>query len=52
MIWLLVGLFIFLPINLTLAVLASILLLTIGTIPALYYGFAYIIRVIYNVASA
>ena len=50
--WLLFGLVIILPLNLALAASASGLLIAIGTIPGLYYGFAYIIRVIYNVASA
>ena len=52
MLWLILGLLIILPINLTLAALASGLLLALATIPGLYYGIAYIIRVIYNVASA
>ena len=50
--WELFGLVIILPLFLALAALASGLLIAIATIPGLYYGFAYIIRVIYNVASA
>jgi len=52
MLWLLFGLLIILPINLALAALATGLLLAFGTIPGLYYGIVFIIRVIYNVASA
>jgi hypothetical protein len=52
MLWLLFGLLIILPINLALAALVSGLLLALATIPGFYYGIAYIIRVIYNVASA
>ena len=46
------GLLIILPINLALAALASGLLLALATIPGLYYGIVYIVRVIYNVASS
>ena len=45
-VWLLFGLLIILPVNLALAALASGLLLALGIIPGLYYGFYYIIRVI------
>jgi hypothetical protein len=40
-----------LPTFLALAGLAAGLLIALGTIPGLYYGIAYIVRVIYNVAS-
>ena len=46
------GLLVILPIFLALAALASGLLLALGTIPGLYYGIVYIVRVIYNVASS
>jgi hypothetical protein len=52
MLWLLFGLLTILPINLALATLASGLLLALATIPGLYYGIVYIIRVIYNIVSA
>jgi hypothetical protein len=41
-----------LPFFLALAALASGLLLVLATIPGLYYGIVYIVRVIYNVASS
>ena len=45
------GLIVILPLYLALAALAAVLLIALGTIPGLYYGCAYIIRVIYNIAS-
>jgi hypothetical protein len=49
--WTLFGICILLPLYIALAGLAAALLIAFGTVPGIYYGFAYIIRVIYAVAS-
>ena len=52
LIWFLVGLIVILPLYLAVAAVAAALLLGLASVPAIYYGFAYIIRVTYNVASS
>jgi hypothetical protein len=41
-----------LPIYVAIAGVVAALAIAIGTVPCLYYGFAYIVRVIYNVTIA
>jgi len=50
LLWVLIGLAFILPLYLALAAIAAGLLLGLASVPAIYYGFAYIIRVTYNVA--
>ena len=50
-IWIVLYILIILPLALALAGAAIGLLIGLGTLPALYYGFGYIIRVIYNTSS-
>ena len=51
LIYILVGIVLILPLYLMIAAIASGLLLALASVPAIYYGFAYIFRVTYNVIS-
>lgn len=52
LIWLVFGLTIIFPVYLALGAVVAGLSVALGTIPLIYYGFAYIIRVSYNTLSA